>query len=38
MVPFRTGDAKPTAETVWLASWDIPLSERLETSDPYRSI
>jgi hypothetical protein len=32
MVSFRTCDAKPNAETVWLTSWDVPLSERLETS------
>jgi hypothetical protein len=25
-------DAKPDAETVWLESWDVPLSERLVRS------
>jgi hypothetical protein len=29
---FRTCDAKPDAETVWLETWDVPLSERLETT------
>jgi hypothetical protein len=32
VVSFRTCDAKPDAKTVWLDTWDVPLSERLETS------
>jgi hypothetical protein len=31
-VSFRACDAKPNTETVWLETWDVPLSERLETS------
>jgi hypothetical protein len=37
MVSFRSAgqNATPNAETVWLPSWDVPLSERLEQSGLY---
>ena len=31
-VIFRSYDIKPNDETVWLESWDIPLSDRIERS------
>ena len=34
VVSFRLAgsNGKPNAETVWLPSWDVPLSQRLERS------
>jgi hypothetical protein len=29
---FRTCEAKPNAETLWFETWDVPLSERLESA------
>jgi hypothetical protein len=37
MVSFRSAGSNttPKADTMWLPSWDVPLSERLEQSGLY---
>jgi hypothetical protein len=37
MVSYRSSEAKPNAETVWLESFDVPLSERLQESGLQRN-